>query len=96
MEPAHHDRVLAIVSHLRICWRSPFAAPPDDLAEGNPSGSDQFRRVGVSRLHALAASDPVMWRISSSITARLFAGNAGALMEDAQAMARAVRWGDAA
>jgi cyclohexadieny/prephenate dehydrogenase len=56
----------------------------------------QFAACGFRDLTRIAASDPVMWR-------DIFLNNREALlemltrfMEDAQAMSRAVRWGDAA
>ena len=97
MEPAHHDRVLAIVSppaasdrlhHLRHRRRPGRREPPGGAATSPPPGFRDFTRI--------AASDPVMWR-------DIFLNNREALlemlarfMEDAQAMSRAVRWGDAA
>ena len=83
MEPGHHDRVLAVVSHLPHLIAFTICGTADDLE-------------GESRQEVLqfAASDPVMWR-------DIFLNNREALLEmlarfveDAQAMSRAVRWGD--
>ena len=105
MEPAHHDRVLAIVSHLPHLIAFTICGTADDLAaEGERGGGDLASRSEVLKFAAsgfrdftrIAASDPVMWR-------DVFLNNRDALLEmlarfteDAQAMARAVRWGDGA
>ncbi len=104
MDPEHHDRVLAIVSHLPHLIAFTICGTADDLArEGEASGADasraevlKFAASGFRDFTRIAASDPVMWR-------DIFLNNRDALLEmlarfteDAQAMARAVRWGDAA
>ncbi len=116
MDPEHHDRVLAIVSHLPHLIAFTICGTADDLAregsakegtatEGNPAGGTadasraevlKFAASGFRDFTRIAASDPVMWR-------DIFLNNREALLEmlarfteDAQAMARAVRWGDAA
>ena len=101
MEPNHHDRVLAIVSHLPHLIAFTICGTADDLAiEGGADASRaevlKFAASGFRDFTRIAASDPVMWR-------DVFLNNRDALLEmlarfteDAQAMARAVRWGDAA
>jgi cyclohexadieny/prephenate dehydrogenase len=96
MEPAHHDRVLAIVSHLPHLLAFTICGTADDLAEESRREVVNFAASGFRDFTRIAASDPVMWR-------DIFLNNREALlemlarfMEDAQAMARAVRWGDAA
>jgi len=95
MEPAHHDRVLAIVSHLPHLLAFTICGTADDLADESRSEVLRFAASGFRDFTRIAASDPVMWR-------DVFLNNREALlemlarfMEDAQAMARAVRWGDA-
>ena len=101
MEPTHHDRVLAIVSHLPHLLAFTICGTADDL--GKEGGTDasraevlKFAASGFRDFTRIAASDPVMWR-------DIFLNNRDALLEmlarfteDAQAMARAVRWGDGA
>jgi cyclohexadieny/prephenate dehydrogenase len=94
MEPAHHDRVLAIVSHLPHLLAFTICGTADDLAEETRREVTNFAASGFRDFTRIAASDPVMWR-------DIFLNNREALlemlarfMEDAQAMARAVRWGD--
>jgi cyclohexadieny/prephenate dehydrogenase len=96
MEPAHHDRVLAIVSHLPHLIAFTICGTADDLADESRQEVVNFAASGFRDFTRIAASDPVMWR-------DIFLNNREALlemlarfMEDAQAMARAVRWGDAA
>ena len=94
MEPAHHDRVLAIVSHLPHLLAFTIVGTADDLEEESRQQVLRFAASGFRDFTRIAASDPAMWR-------DIFLNNREALlemlarfMEDAQAMARAVRWGD--
>ena len=96
MEAGHHDRVLAIVSHLPHLIAFTICGTADDLADESRQEVVNFAASGFRDFTRIAASDPVMWR-------DIFLNNREALlemlqrfMEDAQAMARAVRWGDAA
>jgi cyclohexadieny/prephenate dehydrogenase len=96
MEPSHHDRVLAIVSHLPHLIAFTICGTADDLADESRQEVVNFAASGFRDFTRIAASDPVMWR-------DIFLNNREALlemlqrfMEDAQAMARAVRWGDTA
>ena len=96
MEPGHHDRVLAIVSHLPHLIAFTICGTADDLADESRQEVVRFAASGFRDFTRIAASDPVMWR-------DIFLNNREALlemlarfMEDAQAMSRAVRWGDAA
>jgi cyclohexadieny/prephenate dehydrogenase len=96
MEVEHHDRVLAIVSHLPHLIAFTICGTADDLEGESRQEVLQFAASGFRDFTRIAASDPVMWR-------DVFLNNREALlemlarfMEDAQAMARAVRWGDAA
>jgi cyclohexadieny/prephenate dehydrogenase len=96
MEPAHHDRVVAIVSHLPHLIAFTICGTADDLADESRNEVMKFAAAGFRDFTRIAASDPVMWR-------DIFLNNREALLEmlarfteDAQAMARAVRWGDAA
>jgi len=95
MEPAHHDRVLAIVSHLPHLIAFTICGTADDLQDETRNEVLEFAASGFRDFTRIAASDPTMWR-------DIFLNNREALLEmlarfteDAQAMARAVRWGDA-
>jgi cyclohexadieny/prephenate dehydrogenase len=94
MEPGHHDRVVAIVSHLPHLIAFTICGTADDLADESRQQVMRFAAAGFRDFTRIAASDPVMWR-------DVFLNNRDALLEmlarfteDAQAMARAVRWGD--
>jgi cyclohexadieny/prephenate dehydrogenase len=96
MDAAHHDRVLAIVSHLPHLIAFTICGTADDLADETRQEVLQFAASGFRDFTRIAASDPEMWR-------DIFLNNKDALLEmlarfseDAQAMARAVRWGDTA
>lgn len=91
----HHDRVLAIVSHLPHLIAFIICGTADDLADETRDKVLQFAATGFRDFTRIAASDPVMWR-------DIFLNNKDALLEmlsrfceDTQAMARAVRRGDA-
>ncbi len=95
MEPGHHDRVLAIVSHLPHLIAFTICGTADDLADESRQEVLRFAASGFRDFTRIAASNPTMWR-------DVFLNNREALLEmlarfveDAQAMARAVRWGDA-
>ena len=94
MDPGHHDRVVAIVSHLPHLIAFTICGTADDLADESRQQVMRFAAAGFRDFTRIAASDPTMWR-------DVFLNNREALLEmlarfteDAQAMARAVRWGD--
>jgi cyclohexadieny/prephenate dehydrogenase len=94
MEPGHHDRVLAIVSHLPHLIAFTICGTASNLEDETQREVLQFAASGFRDFTRIAASDPTMWR-------DIFLNNREALlemlarfMEDAQAMSRAVRWGD--
>ena len=94
MDPGHHDRVVAVVSHLPHLIAFTICGTADDLADESRQQVVRFAAAGFRDFTRIAASDPVMWR-------DVFLNNREALLEmlarfteDAQAMARAVRWGD--
>jgi cyclohexadieny/prephenate dehydrogenase len=96
MEPGHHDRVLAIVSHLPHLIAFTICSTANDLEGESLQQVLRFAASGFRDFTRIAGSDPVMWR-------DVFLNNREALLEmlarfteDAQAMARAVRWGDGA
>ena len=96
MDAATHDKVVAIVSHLPHLIAFTICGTADDLEAESRQAVLNFAASGFRDFTRIAASDPVMWR-------DIFLNNREALLEmlarfteDAQAMARAVRWGDAA
>src|SRR5215472_7786798 len=62
MEPAHHDRVLAVVSHLPHLIAFTICGTADDLEGESRQEVLQFAASGFRDFTRIAASDPVMWR----------------------------------
>jgi cyclohexadieny/prephenate dehydrogenase len=94
MEPGHHDKVCAIVSHLPHLIAFTICGTADDLEDESRQAVLRFAASGFRDFTRIAASDPTMWR-------DVFLNNREALLEmtqrfteDMTAMARAVRWGD--
>ena len=107
MDPEHHDRVTALVSHLPHLIAFTICGTADDLEiqaaeesaqKGAGTGSEvlKFAASGFRDFTRIAASDPVMWRDVFLRNREPLLEMLQRFMEDAQAMARAVRWGDAA
>ena len=95
MDPATHDKVVAMVSHLPHLLAFTICATADDLAEETKEQVLKFAASGFRDFTRIAASDVDMWR-------DVFLNNREALLEmlarfteDAQALGRAVRWGEA-
>lgn len=94
MEPAHHDRVLAITSHLPHLIAYTIVGTASDLEEHTKSEVIKFSASGFRDFTRIAASDPVMWR-------DVFLNNKEAVLEviqrfteDLTALQRAIRWGE--
>jgi cyclohexadieny/prephenate dehydrogenase len=96
MDAATHDKVVAIVSHLPHLIAFTICSTADDLAQETREAVLKFAASGFRDFTRIAASDVAMWR-------DVFLNNREALLEmlarfteDAQALGRAVRWGEAA
>lgn len=94
MEVDHHDRVLAITSHLPHLIAYNIVATAADLEEVTDSEVIKYSAGGFRDFTRIAASDPTMWR-------DVFLNNRGAVLEmlgrfseDLSALQRAIRWGD--
>jgi cyclohexadieny/prephenate dehydrogenase len=94
MEPAHHDRVLAITSHLPHLIAYTIVGTATDLEETTKAEVIKFSASGFRDFTRIAASDPVMWR-------DIFLNNREAVLEiiqrfseDLTALQRAIRWGE--
>ncbi|HEY2132595.1 MAG TPA: prephenate/arogenate dehydrogenase family protein [Acetobacteraceae bacterium] len=96
LEPSHHDRVVAIVSHLPHLLAFTICGTADDLEGESRQQVLQYAAAGFRDFTRIAASDPVMWRDVFLNNREALLEMLGRFMEDAQAMARAVRWGDPA
>ena len=96
MKPAHHDRVLAITSHLPHLCAFTVVSTATDLAEDLKQEVIQFSASGFRDFTRVAASDPVMWR-------DIFLSNKEAVLdilqrftEDLAVMQKHIRRGDGA
>ncbi|HYD29271.1 MAG TPA: prephenate/arogenate dehydrogenase family protein, partial [Azospirillaceae bacterium] len=94
MDPAHHDRVLAITSHLPHLIAYTIVGTATDLEEDTKSEVIKFSASGFRDFTRIAASDPIMWR-------DIFLNNREAVLEiiqrfteDLTALQRAIRWGE--
>ena len=94
MEPAHHDKVLAITSHLPHLIAYTIVGTAADLEESDRAEVVKFSAGGFRDFTRIAASDPVMWR-------DVFLNNRGSVLEmlqrfseDLTALQRAIRWDD--
>jgi cyclohexadieny/prephenate dehydrogenase len=96
MDAAHHDKVLAITSHLPHLIAYTIVGTATDLEESLKSEVIKFSAGGFRDFTRIAASDPVMWR-------DIFLNNREAVLEmlqrfteDLTALQRAIRWGEGA
>jgi cyclohexadieny/prephenate dehydrogenase len=94
MQAAHHDRVLAITSHLPHLIAYTIVGTAADLEEDTKSEVIKFSASGFRDFTRIAASDPTMWR-------DIFLTNREAVLEilqrfseDLTALQRAIRWGE--
>lgn len=93
MEPHHHDRVLAVTSHLPHLIAYTIVGTASDLEEVTRSEVIKYSAGGFRDFTRIAASDPTMWR-------DVFLANKEAVLdmlqrfsEDLTALQRAIRWG---
>jgi cyclohexadieny/prephenate dehydrogenase len=94
MSAAHHDRVLAMTSHLPHLIAYTIVGTATSLEESLKSEVIAFSASGFRDFTRIAASDPVMWR-------DIFLNNREAVLdvlqrfsEDLTALQRAIRWGE--
>jgi len=94
MEAGHHDRVLAITSHLPHLIAYTIVGTATDLETSLQQEVVKFSASGFRDFTRIAASDPVMWR-------DIFLNNREAVLdvlqrfhEDLTALQRAIRWGE--
>lgn len=94
MDPRHHDRVLAVTSHLPHLIAYTIVGTASDMEEVTQSEVIKFSAGGFRDFTRIAASDPTMWR-------DVFLNNKDAVLEmlqrfseDLTALQRAIRWGD--
>ena len=92
MEPAHHDKVLAITSHLPHLLAYNIVNTADDL-EGVLKGEVlKYAAGGFTDFTRIAASDPTMWRDVFLHNKTAVLEVVGRYIEDLVALQRAIRW----
>ncbi|MBS0224596.1 MAG: prephenate/arogenate dehydrogenase family protein [Proteobacteria bacterium] len=94
LDPAHHDRILAITSHLPHLIAYTIVGTADDLGGHLNAEVLRFAAGGFRDFTRIAASDPTMWR-------DVFLNNRDAVLEvlarfqeDLFYLQRAIRWGE--
>ncbi|QUJ75551.1 prephenate/arogenate dehydrogenase family protein [Sulfitobacter albidus] len=94
MDPDHHDRVLAVTSHVPHLIAYTMTGVADDLRRVTDSEVVKYSAAGFRDFTRIAASDPTMWR-------DVFLGNKDATLEilgrfteELFALQRAIRRGD--
>ena len=94
MDAEHHDKVLAITSHLPHLIAYTIVGTAADLEDSDRAEVVKYSAGGFRDFTRIAASDPVMWR-------DVFLKNRGSVLEmlqrfseDLTALQRAIRWGE--
>ncbi len=94
MDPAHHDRVLAITSHLPHLIAYTIVGTATDLEGHLQQEVIKFSAGGFRDFTRIAASDPVMWRDIFLNNKEAVLEVLGRFTEDLTALQRAIRWGE--
>ena len=106
MDPQHHDRVLAITSHLPHLIAYTIVGTvfdlEDQLRNQADDGGDAINRTEVIKYSAggfrdftrIAASDPIFWRDVFLNNREAVLEMLGRFSEDLAALQRAIRWGE--
>ncbi len=94
MTADHHDRVLAITSHLPHLIAYNIVATAADLEEVTKSEVIKFSAGGFRDFTRIAASDPTMWRDVFLNNKDAVLEMLGRFSEDLSALQRAIRWSD--
>ncbi|QEX24511.1 cyclohexadienyl dehydrogenase [Hypericibacter adhaerens] len=94
MEAGHHDKTLAITSHLPHLIAYTIVGTVADLEEATKSEVIKFSASGFRDFTRIAASDPVMWRDVFLNNRDAVLEMLGRFAEDLTALQRAIRWGE--
>jgi cyclohexadieny/prephenate dehydrogenase len=96
MEAGHHDRVLAITSHVPHLIAYNIVGTVADLEAATKSEVIKFSASGFRDFTRIAASDPVMWRDVFLTNREAVLDMLGRFLEDLSKLQRHVRDGDGA
>lgn len=94
MDPQHHDKVLAIVSHLPHIIAYNIVGTADDLETVTESEVIKYSASGFRDFTRLAASDPTMWRDICMHNKDAILEMLARFSEDLAYLQRAIRWGE--
>jgi len=94
MDPEHHDRTLAIVSHLPHIIAYNIVGTADDLETVTKSEVIKYSASGFRDFTRLAASDPTMWRDVCLHNRDAILEMLARFSEDLASLQRAIRWGE--
>lgn len=94
MDPLHHDKVLAIVSHLPHIIAYNIVGTADDLETVTASEVIKYSASGFRDFTRLAASDPTMWRDVCLHNKDAILEMLARFSEDLAFLQRAIRWGE--
>ena len=94
MDPDHHDRVLAVVSHLPQLISYNIVGTASDLEAVTESEVIKYSASGFRDFTRLAASDPTMWRDVCLHNKEAILEMLARFSEDLASMQRAIRWED--
>jgi cyclohexadieny/prephenate dehydrogenase len=94
MDPDHHDKVLAIVSHLPHIIAYNIVGTADDLETVTKSEVIKYSASGFRDFTRLAASDPTMWRDVCLHNRDAILEMLSRFSEDLASLQRAIRWGE--
>ncbi len=94
MDPARHDLVLAVTSHLPHLIAYNIVAMAEDLESVTESEVVKYSAGGFRDFTRIAASDPVMWRDVFLNNREAVLEILGRFTEDLAALQRAIRWGE--
>jgi len=96
MDPAHHDLVLAVVSHTPHLIAYTMVGVADHLRRVSQSEVIKYSASGFRDFTRIAASDPVMWRDVFLTNKEATLDILGRFTEELFVLQRAIRMGDGA
>jgi cyclohexadieny/prephenate dehydrogenase len=94
MDPEHHDRVLAITSHIPHLIAYNIVGTVADLETDTRSEVIKFSASGFRDFTRIAASDPIMWRDVFLANKDAVLEMLGRFSEDLSGLQRAIRRGE--
>ncbi len=94
MSADHHDKILAITSHLPHLIAYTIVGTATDLQDDIKSEVIKFAAGGFRDFTRIAASDPTMWRDVFLNNKEAVLEMLGRFSEDITALQRAIRWGE--